>query len=113
MGTLRPRQQNSVKRGFIVKGPGNNVPIHVAPPGLRGCAPEAPCRPAKIVQALIDEVWHEGARNMAKDGRPLARLRPLVLWRRDCSTSAGATSHICARVVCRTMHGQGVRAKVT
>ena len=23
------------ERGHIVKGPGNNVPIHVAPPGLR------------------------------------------------------------------------------
>ena len=28
------------ERGLIVKGPGNNVPIHVAPPDLRGGRPE-------------------------------------------------------------------------
>lgn len=28
------------ERGLIVKGPGNNVPIHVAPPEKRGVAPE-------------------------------------------------------------------------
>jgi hypothetical protein len=28
------------ERGFIVKGPGNNVPIHVAPPDLRGGSAE-------------------------------------------------------------------------